>query len=53
MRTVSIRARKGEQVVEGTFRWDGLADLWPVKQADGTIAYVSVLWEIEVWEVAS
>jgi hypothetical protein len=46
---VALRRDTGERV-EGTFRWDGLADLWPVEQADGTIAYVSVLDTIVTWE---
>lgn len=47
------RRRKTGERVEGTFRWDGLASLWAVEQADGTIAYVSVLEEVEIWEVVS
>ena len=47
---VRVRARRGDEVVEGTLHDDGLQDLWPVDTEDGT-KYISVLWTIEVWEV--
>jgi hypothetical protein len=51
-KTIRIRAikRRDGAVVEGTFSYDGLADLWPVEQADGSVAYVSCLDEIESWD---
>lgn len=39
---VVIKKRTGEEI-RGVMRDDGLQDLWPVLQADGTYAYVTVL----------
>jgi hypothetical protein len=41
--------RDGTLVI-GTTKDDGLQSLWPVKQADGSIAYVSALDKIVTWE---
>lgn len=54
MTTIHIIAtkRRDGRVVEGTFEYDGLADLWPVTTADGSVEYVSVLDRVELWEAS-
>jgi hypothetical protein len=51
--TYRIRARKARtgELIEGTTEWDGLASLYTVKRDDGTTAYVTVLDDIELFEV--
>jgi hypothetical protein len=41
------------EIVEGTFLWDGLADLYCVTTTTGGNAYVSVLDEVILWEKVS
>jgi hypothetical protein len=49
---IIAKKKRTDEIVEGTFLWDGLADLYCVTTDTGDIAYVSVLDEVILWETA-
>lgn len=52
MDTIRVRIEKKHtgEIIEGTIEHDGLADLWAVRQTDGSYRYASVIDHVLVWE---